>query len=45
MDEHSHLSLVGDGRSNEATATTPDEIMVLVGWSTSDLSQLCRSSF
>ncbi|MGH8065258.1 MAG: imidazolonepropionase-like domain-containing protein [Candidatus Entotheonellia bacterium] len=45
IDEHTHLSLAGDGRSYEATAMDPDEIMVLVGWSTSGLSQLCLSSF
>ena len=45
MDEQTHLSLAEDGRSYEATAMDLDEIVVLVGWSTSSLNQLCRSSF
>jgi imidazolonepropionase-like amidohydrolase len=31
IDEHTHLSLAGDGRSYEEMAMDPDEIMVLVG--------------
>jgi imidazolonepropionase-like amidohydrolase len=31
IDEHTHLSLAGDGRSYEEMAMDPDEIMVLAG--------------
>jgi imidazolonepropionase-like amidohydrolase len=31
IDEHTHLSLAGDGRSYEAMATDPDELMALAG--------------